>query len=184
MRLFRIAILAAMIGTPAMADEIEDTIEAALEAYRSGDLKAAKEELDFAAQLMAQQKAEGLSGFLPEPLDGWQREVEDTSQAITMFGGGLMAKAQYTDGTDDVEIQMMADNQMVAAMGAMFNNAALMGAMGTVKRINRQKVVLTQQGELQTLIANRIMIQITGSAPDEVKEAYFAAIDVKGLEEF
>ena len=178
------AFLAFLIALPAQADEIEDTIEAALEAYREGDLKTAKEELDFAAQLMAQQKAEGLGGFLPEPLAGWEREVEDTTQAITMFGGGLMAKARYSDGENDVEIQMMADNQMVAAMGAMFNNAALMGAMGKVKRINRQKVVITPQGELQTLIANRIMIQITGSAPEDVKEAYFAGIDIEGLEEF
>ncbi len=186
---FRMLILPALLlavspSPEAAADEIEDSIEAALEAYLAGDIKLAKEELDFAAQLMAQLKAEGLSGFLPEPLSGWDRQDEDTTQSASAFGGGLMAQANYSNGSERVEIQLMADNQIVTAMGAMFSNAALMGAMGKVKRINREKVVITNQGELQTLINNRIMIQISGSADVEVKEAYFAAIDIEGLKDF
>jgi hypothetical protein len=66
----------------------------------------------------------------------------------------------------------------------MFGNTALMGAMGQVKRINRQKVVITKNGELQALIDNRILVQIGGNASAEDKEAYFAAMDIKGLEDF
>jgi len=73
---------------------------------------------------------------------------------------------------------------MVTAMAAMFGNATLLGAMGQVKRINRQTVVITQQGELQALVANRILLQLSGNAPVEDKEAYFAAIDLKGLAAF
>ena len=65
--LLPLAILATLT-VPATADEIEETIEAALEAYRAGDVKAAKEEIDFVSQLLGQLKAEGLKGFLPAPL--------------------------------------------------------------------------------------------------------------------
>ena len=168
---------------PAQADEIEDTIAAALEAYQAGDIKLAKEEIDFVAQLLGQLKAEGLKGFLPAALDGWVREDVE-NQNVAAFGGGQMASAEYTKDGKRVEIQLMADNQMVTAMGAMFGNATLMGAMGTVKRINRQKLVVTNDGEVQTLINNRIMIQITGSADVDSKLAYFEAMDIKGLKDF
>lgn len=178
---------AVMMATslPAGADEVEDTIAAALDAYRSGDIKTAKEEIDFVQQLLGQMKAAGLQGFLPEPFSGWDREEADSgNQGFAALGGGQFASAVYRNGSETVEIQIMADNQMVTAMAAMFSNAALMGAMGTVKRINRQKVVITNDGEVQTLINNRIMVQVTGSADVADKEAYFAAIDMRGLKDF
>ncbi|MEM9061210.1 MAG: hypothetical protein AAGD13_12185 [Pseudomonadota bacterium] len=173
----------ASLALQAQADEVEETMEAALEAYRAGDIKAAKEEIDFVSQLLGQLKAEGLKGFLPAAMDGWTREDNET-QNVGAFGGGQIASATYSNGSDRLEIQLMADNQMVTAMGAMFGNATLMGAMGTVKRINRQKLVVTNDGEVQTLINNRIMVQITGSADVDSKLAYFEALDMDGLKNF
>jgi hypothetical protein len=101
-----------------------------------------------------------------------------------MFGGGMSAKGTYTRGNDRIEIQLMADNQVVTTMAGMFSNPAMMGSMGQVKRIGHQKVVITQSGELQALINNRILVQITGGAPMPDKEAYFAALDLRGLKDF
>ena len=53
-RLAATAVLAVCLVMPAQADEVEETIEAALEAYRAGDIKAAKEEIDFVGQLLGQ----------------------------------------------------------------------------------------------------------------------------------
>lgn len=185
MRRAAAVLIAILLALPARADDVEDSIDAALQAYRTGDIKKAKEELDFASQLLSQLKAEGLSGFLPAPLDGWQREDADAdTQAMAAFGGGQMAGASYSNGAQELEIQIMADNQMVTAMAAMFSNAALMGAMGKVKRLSGEKVVVTPDGELQALIDGRIMVQITGSADEASKEAYFQAIDIEGLKEF
>ena len=183
LRTFTALTLSLALVVPAGADEIEDTIAAALEAYQAGDIKLAKEEIDFVAQLLGQLKAEGLKGFLPAAMDGWTREDQETQNAAA-FGGGQMASAVYSNGSDRVEIQLMADNQMVTAMGAMFGNAALMGAMGTVKRVNRQKRVVTNDGEVQSLINNRIMVQITGPADADTKLAYFEALDMDGLKDF
>jgi hypothetical protein len=179
------ALVIAALSLPAQADEIEESLQMALEAYQAGDINAAKEEIDFAAQLIAQLKAAGLAGFLPEALPGWTRaEAEQGGQAIMGFGGGMMASTTYTRGDDAIEIQLMADNQMVTSMAMMFGNAAMMGSLGQVKRIKRQKVVITKQGELQAMIDNRILIQITGRSPVVDKEAYFAAMDILGLKDF
>lgn len=184
-RITAITLAASLICLPAAADEVEDALKMALEAYQAGDIATAKEEIDFAAQLITQMKAAGLSGFLPEPLDGWSREEAPAGGGVMMgFGGGLMANARYVRDSDDVSIEIMAENQMVTAMAAMFGNTAMMGSMGQVKRIGRQKVVITNEGELQALVDNRIFIRVSGSAPIEDKEAYFAAIDLKGLEDF
>ncbi len=186
--ILRAAIAAILIGglsLPAQADEIEEALQMALEAYQAGDIDTAKEEIDYAAQLITQLKAVGLSGFLPDPLPNWNRvKGEDRTQTAAIMGGGMTASATYTRDNDAIEIQFMADNQMVTAMAGMFGNAAMMGSIGQVKRIKRQKVVITQQGELQAMIDNRIFVQITGRAPVEDKEAYFAAIDLRRLKNF
>jgi hypothetical protein len=186
--IFRAMLAALVIGglsATAQADEIENSLQMALEAYQAGDINAAKEEIDYASQLIAQMKAAGLSEFLPEALPDWARaEDEQGGQASLAFGGGMSASANYKRGQDQIEIQLMADNQMVSAMAGMFGNAAMLGSMGQVKRIKRQKVVITQSGELQAMINNRIYVQISGRAPVEDKEAYFAALDIRGLQDF
>jgi len=174
-----------LAATPAGADEVEEALELALEAYRAGDLTMAKEEIDFAAQLIAQKKAATLGEYLPEPLPGWVRHDDDGGHAGF---GGMNASATYlTEGEGDrkrVDVQIMANNQMISAMAAMFANPAMLGGQGEMKRINRQKVIVTQQSELQALVDNRIMVTISGNAPVEDKEAYFAAIDLRALEDF
>jgi len=179
------ALVIGSFGMPAQADEIEDSLQMALEAYQAGDINATKEEIDYVAQLIAQLKAADLSGLLPAALPDWTRaEAEQGGQAIMGFGGGMAASATYTRENDTIEIQLMADNQMVTSMAMMFGNAAMMGSMGQVKRIKRQKVVITNQGELQAMIDNRIFVQISGRSPIEDKEAYFAALDISGLKDF
>ncbi len=178
--------LAFALTLPARADDVEASIDAALEAYRAGDIKTAKDELDFASQLLGQRKAAELKSLLPDPLPGWERQDDEAgdTRAMAAFGGGQMAGASYTKGDESVDIQVMADNQMVTAMGAMFSNAALMGSMGQVRRVGGEKVVVTPDGEMQAMLDGRIMIQITGSADAETKQAYFEAIDLEALKAF
>lgn len=178
--------LAVMLMAPmAHGDEISETIQAALEAYEAGDVSLAKEELDYANQLLGQLKAEGLTDYLPDALPGWTREVgESQSMGAAAFGGGLLAEADYVKGSEELSIRLMADNPMVAAMAGAMGNAALMGSMGTVKRINRQKLVVSPDGQVQSLIDGKVLVQIDGSASVEDKLAYFEQLDIAGLKEF
>ena len=45
-------------------------------------------------------------------------------------------------------------------------------------------MVVTNQGDLQAMIINRILVQITGQAPVEDKVAFFEALDLRGLQDF
>lgn len=186
MRVIVLCVLAVMISVPsARADEISETIQAALDAYQAGDVSLAKEELDYANQLLGQLKAEGLTGFLPDALPGWTRgDAESQAVGAAAFGGGLMAEATYSGASGDITLRLMADNPMVAAMSTALGNAAIMGSMGTVKRINRQKLVVTPQGDIQALVDNKVMIQIEGNGSVDDKLAYFEQLDIPGLKAF
>ena len=185
MRLIAAPLAFALLATPAKADEISDTLEAALDAYRGGDIALAREELEYASQLLSQLKAAGLTGFLPAPLDGWERsEPETQSVPAGMLGGGVVAEAVYTKGTARVYLRLMADHPMVAAMAPVFGNAALMGSMGEIRRIQRQKLVVTAEGGVQSLIGGKVFVAIDGDAALEDKLSYFEALDIDELKAF
>ena len=185
-RILYLAASLTLLASPAGADEIEDSLKLALEAYQAGDVVEAKSEIDYAAQLLAQKRVESLSELLPAAFDGWSREeVDDFAAGAAMFGGGLMAGAAYEKDRMTVELQVIADSPAMAAMGAMFTDPAMAGTMGgKLKRVGGHKVIQMSDGEFQALIANRFLIQISGSAPAEDKEAYFTAIDFAALEAF
>jgi|SRR5690625_1572037 len=184
-RIAAIAMTAILLGLPAQADEVEESIDAALEAYRAGDIKNAREELEFASQLLSQMKAAGLRAFLPEPLPGWEREDGDgDSSGLAAFGGGQAASATYRTGDDTVEIQIVADNQMVGGLAGLLSGAAMMGGGGEVRRIAGQRVTVDSDGDLQLMIDKRIMIQISGSADEAMKAEYFSKLDIDGLKDF
>jgi hypothetical protein len=174
-------------AAPASADEIEDSIATALEAYQSGDIAAAKGEIDYVAQLLSQKQAASLGTVLPTPFDGWTQEMtgNEAAAGMAIFGGGMSAGAEYRRDGANVAIQVMADSPLIATMMALFNNPSMAGATGgQLKRIGGQKVIQTQDGELQAVVYNRFMINVTGSAPAADKEAYFEAIDFDALQNF
>lgn len=178
-------LISGLSAAPALADDVEDSLNAALEAYRAGDFVTARDEAEFAVTLLGQMKAQDLGGYLPEPLEGWTRdEGADQAMAAQMFGGGLVSSATYTDGSDEVTVTFAADSPMVTAMSAMFGNAAAMGAMGQVMRVGKHRAIVTPEGEIQSLIDRRILVTVSGSAPAETLQAFFEAIDLDALAEF
>lgn len=175
------------VAAPAAADEIEDSINTALQAYQSGDIAAAKGEIDYAAQLLSQNQAASLGTVLPAPFDGWTQEsaASEGAAVMGMFGGGLSAGSAYVRDGQKVEIQVMGDNPMISAMMAMFNNPSMAAASGAkMQRVGSHRVVVTEGEELQMVVDNRFMIIVSGSAPFAEKEAYFQAIDFEALQNF
>ncbi|MGY6554040.1 MAG: hypothetical protein ACXIUM_05915 [Wenzhouxiangella sp.] len=181
--LFTVSLSIALACGPASAraDEIADALRSALSAYESGDLAAAHEDASFAAQLLAQAKAASLMEFLPEPLDGWRRsDGESQAHAAMMFGGGMTAEASYSGpGGANVEIQLLANSPMAS----MFANPAVMGAMGQVRRINRVSFVVTNDGQVQGMVGN-VLVQVSGSAPEDLKIAHIENMDLRALANF
>lgn len=181
----RAPILAALLlaPLPAAADDITDALSAALGAYEDGDISDALGEIAYATQLLNALQAQGLANFLPEPLDGWTREVsDDVSASLGFMGGGTAAQATYQGPSGQFSITLMADNPMVASMGAMLGNAAIMSSMGQIVRINRENF-LSADGDLSGLIGNRILIQAeNGEEADMI--AHLEQLDFDELEDF
>lgn len=161
MKTFVAAAIIALAGPlAAQADEVTDTLQSAMDAYGEGDLQYALEELEYARQLMLTMKTDALTAFLPEAPEGWTREINsDIGAGMGMMGGGVGAEAEYTGPGDRVTVTIMADNPMIAAMGAMIGNAAAIGAK--VERIGREKFMV-QDGTIQGLIDNRVLVKAEG----------------------
>jgi len=182
MKLFLSTLCLLAIGSyPAKADEISDTLKSALEAYETGDTVYALEELDYARQLMLALKTDALARFLPAAPEGWTRQVNSEMGAgLAMMGGGTGAEAEYSGDGPSVNITLMADNPMVAAMAGMIANAAMYGAK--VERVGREKFMV-QDGEATGLVGNRILVKGSGSDMQAVL-ALLETIDFKALKTF
>gem|GEM_PF-6249277 len=97
-----IAIALAVASTVVYADDFTETLDNARQAYEEGDINGAKEELEYATQLLGQMRSKELQSFLPEALDGWERKDAEDSKAsnggLAMLGGGTTAEATYKQG--------------------------------------------------------------------------------------
>lgn len=176
------AAVALCAAAPATADDITDALASALQAYEDGDVKYALEELEYAKQLLTAMKTDELVGFLPEPPEGWSREIDtDMGAGLAMMGGGTGAEAEYSkDGEEDFTVTIMADNPMVGAMAGMLGNAAAIGAK--IERVGRQKMMV-QDGEITGLVDSRILVQAKGGETEIMLEV-LKTIDYRALADF
>lgn len=180
MRIFPL-IAAGLLAIPAHADEISDTLQSAITAYEDGDIQYALEELDFAKQKLLEMKTDSLGAFLPAAPEGWSFEKNsEMNSLLGMMGGGVGAEGFYKsgDGTE-VKITLMADNPMVASIGAMVTNASAMGLQ--VERINRQRFA-AQDSQLMGLVANRILVQTEGDM--DIARTILEQMDFKAMASF
>ena len=180
-----LAATTALALTPglSLADEVTDTLQAAIDAYKDGDVAYALEELDFARQKMLSMQANSFQNFLPDAPDGWFRDIDtEMAAGLAMMGGGTGVGAEYRNdgGSQYYSITMMADNPMVVSMGAMFANAAVMGMR--VERVGRQRVAIGD-GQAIALIDNRILVQAEGDDEDMLLDV-MGQIDFEGLSNF
>ena len=182
-------ILLALIALPlllpaaARADDVTDAMKDATRAYEAGKFTAARTALSEAMQLLSQRTASSLSAALPAALPGWKAaDAESNTAALGMLGGGSIASRRYSnDKGQYVEIQVTADSPIVSQLGMIMTNPIMAGAMGKLIRVGDQRAIQTSNNEIQMLIANRILVTVSGDAPDDAKLAYAKAIDVAKL---
>ncbi len=181
------AVIALIIATSpaARADEFTDVVEGALEAYRAGDITIAQEELDYAMTLLREMKSSSLANYLPEAPAGWTREDSEAQSGgfgMAMLGGGTTAAATYRRGGEEATITLVANSPMVAGMGAMISG---MGAISGGRPLRIQRVQFANNdGEMQGVIDNRVLVTVGGSASVEDKTALLEAMDFRALGAF
>ena len=175
-----------LLAAAAAADEFTDTLEAALEAYRAGDVSAAQQDLEYAGKLLTAMKSDSLGKFLPPAPAGWTREeAADGGEAagmMGMFGGGTVASATYRRSEETMELSLIANSPMITGMAGMLSGIAAMGG-GKPMRIQRNEFALNEQ-DLQGVVGGKVMVSVGGDASVEDKTALVESMDLGALADF
>jgi len=174
----------------ALADDVTDSVNEALQLYQAGKFTEAVNSLNYASQLIQQKKGASLESVMPAALSGWTAE-EASSQAAgaAMFGGGVTAERRYTKGeSTSVKIQIVTDSPMLQAVMMMMGNPMFATSDGgKLETIGGQKAIVkldaeNKSGEIQIVVANRFLVTLEGQ--EVVKDdltAYAKAIDYAKL---
>ena len=185
MTLIRTVCAAAFIAAApvfAFADDITDAIEQARKAYQGGDLAGAKQNLDLASQLVGQKNAEGFAALLPAPLSGWKAEAaQATSIGANVFGASTATRTYNNAKGDNVDVTITGDNAMIMQYATLLNNPAIAGAMGKIIRVGNLRAIQTREGDVHTVVANKFLVTVTGSADAAAKMSYAQAVNYDKL---
>lgn len=168
-----------------LADDVEDYINEALQFYKDGQLSEAVSSLNFAEQLIQQEKGSSLEAFLPEPLSGWEAQSAKSQAAgSALLGGCISAEREYNKGESYVRVSIVADSPILQTVMMMFQNPAFAASDGgKMERIGKQKAIVkvdpnTKEGEIQIIAANRFLVTVEGNGiTDKDLKAYAQAID-------
>jgi hypothetical protein len=170
----------------ACADDVTDQINEALKAYQNHDTKTAIAALDAASSLLRQARAEGLKKLLPAVPPGWTADnAESTAVGAAMLGGGTTASRTYHNGSQRVEVQIMADSPMLQGMAALLNSPlAAMGGMKTVVVSGRRMSYNDSDNSYMTLVADKVIVKVDGNkdTPEPTLKSFIGAIDFAAIE--
>jgi hypothetical protein len=179
-------LLVAASVSGAHADDVTDQISEALKAYQNHDTQTAIAALDAASSLLRQARAEGLKKLLPAVPAGWTADAAESSAVgAAMLGGGVTASRTYHNGSQRVEVQIMADSPMLQGMAALLNSPlAAMGGMKTVVIGGRRMSYNESDNSYTTLVAEKVIVKLDGNkdTPEPTLKSFIGAIDFAAIE--
>ncbi len=185
-------ILAMLLHVPAVHadDNVLSTIREATRQYEAGDYTAAASNLDYAAQLVRQQKSERMKALLPEPLSGWEgKEANAQALGAAILGGGVTVSRDYKRGTSSLSVEIVSDSPVLQSVLMMVNNPVFAGAGGgKLETLKGQRAILKfdsgkKSGDLYVVVDGRFVITIKGrQVAREDLIAYSEAINYALLE--
>jgi len=120
-----------LLPLAAFADDVEEAIATGLKHYKAKEYSQATAQLDYAATLIRQAKAEQVKQAFPDAPSGWTAE-DATAEAAgaAMFGGGITASRTYRKGDDYVTMELAMDSPMLQMVSAMFSNPSMITMSG------------------------------------------------------
>jgi hypothetical protein len=178
-RLMAVAAVAALMtaGT-AQADKVTDSIDRASKAYSAGKLSSTSRELQFAIGNVSRRLAKAYREAMPPTPDGWKaRRANRRGQGIGVMGLGITVTKRYRadGGRGRARAQLIIDNPMIQAMGAMFANPAMAQNSGyermEVKGLAQPGFIKfdedRKRGDAIILIAGRIFLKVEVSRVED-----------------
>ncbi len=186
-----LAVAIVLSAQPLLAeDNVLSTIKEAIRQYQAGDYTGASSNLDYASQLVRQQKSEKMKGLLPAPPAGWQAG-EASAQALgaAILGGGVTVSRDYTKGSSVVSVEIVSDSPVLQSVLVMINNPMFAGAGGgKLETVKGQRAIIKYEksktsGELYIVVASRFVVTIKGRQVTKEELLAFAEImDYRVLE--
>jgi hypothetical protein len=174
----------------AAEDNVLSTIKEAVRQYQAGDYTGASSNLDYASQLVRQQKSEKMKALLPDAPSGWQAG-EASAQALgaAILGGGVTVSRDYTKGASTVSVEIVSDSPVLQSVLMMIKNPVFAGAGGgKLETLKGQRAIIKYDGnkkggELYIVVASRFVVTIKGrQVPREDLLAFAEVIDYRVLE--
>ena len=171
-------------------DNVLSTIKEAVRQYQAGDYTGASSNLDYASQLVRQQKSEKMKALLPDPPAGWQAG-EASAQALgaAIIGGGVTVSRDYTKGPATVSVEIVSDSPVLQSVLMMIKNPVFAGAGGgKLETLKGQRAIIKYDGnkkggELYIVVASRFVVTIKGrQVTREDLLAFAEIIDYRVLE--
>ncbi len=167
------------MGSALRADDVTDSVEEALKAYKDKDYATAAQALDAAAQLVRQKRGELFKELLPDAPSGWEAEDATTSAAgAAMFGGGVTAERNYTKGDSSVTVKFITDSPIMQGVMMMMGNPMFANADGgKLERIKGQKAIFKNKdgsGSVNVVVGGALLVQIEASDTSDADLRKFA----------
>lgn len=184
------------IQTRAAKPEVQDfpaVLARAQDHYEANRYAAAMADLKTCVGLTQTRWVEAIREALPAAPENWTKvpqpkDEQESAQAQAMLaslslGVGTQVEQRYTAESKRLDVSITADSPMVGMMGMMFSNPAMLNANQELIEYGTHKAILDTSNsrglDLQILIANKHLIQVTCPEDDEFLFAMFdqAAID-------
>lgn len=196
-RLLAAAVAATLMAAgAAQADKVTDAIDRASKAYSEGKLSSTSRELQFAIGRVGRRLARAYEKAMPPAPDGWRsRKARRRSRTVGMMGLGITVNKRYRseEGRARATAQLVVDNPMIQAMGAMFANPAMAQSSGyermEVKGLSQHGYIKfdedRKRGEAIILIAGRVFLKIRARRieDEDVLHTLVAGWDIERIKE-
>lgn len=167
----------------ARADDVTDSVDEAVKAYKSNDYAAAAQALDAAAQLVRQKRGDVFKTLLPDAPSGWKaEEASSASAGAAVFGGGVTAERHYTKGDSSMTVKFITDSPIMQGVMMMLGNPMFANSDGgKLERIKGQKAIVKNKdgsGSVNVVVNGTLLVQIEGSqVTDADLRAFAEAVD-------
>ncbi len=156
-------------------------LDEARTAYGAGEYGHARRALEKAIVSVSAKHAEAIRAVLPKPFDGWTaNDGDSTPVSLAALGGGLSITRYYAaaDGTQ-VQIDILADSDLVEQMSGMYADASMIQMMGIKPETigGETAFIDPTNGDVNFIFDKRTNIKVTGSAPADIRKSYAENID-------
>ena len=166
----------------AMADEVEDTINSALAAYKAGKPGEATDLMRKATEMINAKAGITLSAALPNKIGLWNGGKIDT-QTLDGIGGGQAVDRGYRKGPKEdkssitANVSIVANSPTLTQVSSFLANPALGALLGAKSRAvgSNTAMVIQKEGLLQMVVEGKFLIAVRGKKCTEDQLAELAA---------